>query len=191
MNGLPETEIETETGKWLDRPVVLVGMMASGKSRLGRMLAAALGVEFYDSDSLIEARAGMDIPTIFATAGEGQFRDYEHEILNGLLQDDCGGRVIATGGGAVIRPENAALIFGPHTITIWLRAQAPTLLKRVKGGKGRPLLQNAADPRAVLDDLLRVRTPLYARADIAVDTDHMTPNTVCDHLVAEIKKRMI
>lgn len=185
MSGSPETE----TGRGLDRPVVLVGMMASGKSRLGRELAAALGVEFYDSDSLIEARAGMDVPTIFATAGEAAFRDYEHEILKGLLEDG-GAKVIATGGGAVGRPDNAELMFSPRTITIWLRAQTPILLKRARGGKGRPLLQNAADPGAVLEELLRTRTPLYARADIAVDTDHMTPATLCDHLVGDILKRV-
>ena len=150
----------------LVRTLVLVGLMGAGKTSVGKRLAALLGVRFTDSDAEIVAAAGMSIPEIFATLGEPAFRDGERRVIARLLSEPPG--VLATGGGAVIEPRTRAEIKRRAT-SVWLRADLELLWDRVRDRPGRPLLQ-APDPRAVLADLHRRRSPVYAEADVVVDS---------------------
>ncbi len=145
--------------------VVLVGLMGSGKSSVGRRLASLVGAPFFDSDAEIVTAAGMSIPEIFASMGEQGFRDGERRVIARLLA----GRpsVIATGGG-FLDPETRANIRS-RAISVWLRADLDVLWDRVRDRPGRPLLK-VADPRAALADLHRRRTPIYSEADVVVDS---------------------
>jgi shikimate kinase len=146
------------------RSVVLVGMMGSGKSTIGMRLAARCGLRFVDADSEIERAAGMSIPDIFAARGEAEFRAGERRVIARVLGH--GPQVLATGGGAFMAAETRERI-AERGISIWLRADPETLLKRVRKRSNRPLLQTA-DPEATLRALLAEREPVYALADIAV-----------------------
>lgn len=169
-------------------PIVLVGMMGSGKTRLGRMLARVLDLPFTDTDDLVVAAAGVGIPQIFATkAGEAAFRQYEANAIRQVLLDDPVVRVISTGGGAVMRPENADLIFG-HTISIWMQADIEVLLGRVGRHNDRPLLQTA-DPEKTLRDMAEIRYPVYRRADLVVDTGHGTPEQILAQTLRLLEER--
>ena len=150
----------------LNRTLVLVGLMGAGKTSVGKRLAALLGVPFIDSDAEIVAAAGMSIPEIFATLGEPAFRDGERRVIARLLAERPG--VLATGGGAFIEPRTRAEIKARAT-SVWIRADLGLLWDRVRDRPGRPLLQ-AADPKGVLADLDRRRSPIYAEADVTVDS---------------------
>lgn len=147
-----------------DRSVVLVGMMGAGKSTIGRRLAARLHLPFVDADQEIEAAAGMSIPEIFAAHGEPYFRDGEARVIARLL--DSGPAILATGGGAFLRQETRERI-AKRGISVWLRADADVVLRRVKRRADRPLLQTA-DPAATIERLLAERTPFYQQADIEI-----------------------
>ncbi|OQW56806.1 MAG: shikimate kinase [Proteobacteria bacterium SG_bin9] len=147
-----------------DRSVVLVGMMGAGKSTIGRRLAARLHLPFVDADQEIEAAAGMSIPEIFAAHGEPYFRDGEARVIARLL--DSGPAILATGGGAFLRQETRERI-ARRGISLWLRADADVVLRRVKRRADRPLLQTA-DPAATIERLLAERTPFYQQADIEI-----------------------
>ena len=147
--------------------LILIGPMGAGKSTLGRKLAARLGLEFVDSDAEIVARTGVDIPTIFEFEGEAGFRDRETAILRDLCTR--GGIVLATGGGAVLRPENRELLRSCGFV-VYLRTPVEIQLRRTRKDRNRPLLQTA-DPRARLHSLMAERGPIYeALADFTVDT---------------------
>jgi shikimate kinase len=150
----------------LTRPLVLVGLMGAGKTSVGKRLAHLLGVPFVDSDAEIAEAAGMSIPEIFARLGEPAFRDGERRVIARLLAAPPG--VLATGGGAFVEPRTRAEIRARAT-SVWLRADLGLLWDRVRGRPGRPLLQTA-DPRGVLADLDRRRSPIYAEADVVVDS---------------------
>jgi shikimate kinase len=147
------------------RSVVLVGMMGAGKSTIGRRLATRLRLPFLDADSEIElAHAGMTIPEIFETHGEPYFRDGEARVIARLL---CGGPcVLATGGGAFIREETRGRI-SDKAISIWLKADADTIMRRVRRRADRPLLRTA-DPAATVGRLIEEREPVYQHADITI-----------------------
>ncbi|MCO4052561.1 MAG: shikimate kinase [Bosea sp.] len=146
------------------RSIVLVGMMGSGKSTIGMRLASRCGLRFVDADSEIERAAGMSIPDIFAARGEAEFRAGERRVIARVLGH--GPQVLATGGGAFMAAETRERI-AERGISIWLRADPETLLRRVRKRSNRPLLQTA-DPEATLRALLAEREPIYALADIAV-----------------------
>lgn len=150
----------------LARPLVLVGLMGAGKTSVGRRLAGMLGAPFSDSDAEIEGAAHMTIPEIFARYGEQAFRDVERRVVARLLSEAP--RVLATGGGAFIEARTRAEIAGRAT-SIWLRADLDLLWDRVRDRPGRPLLETP-DPRGVLADLLERRYPVYAGADVVVDS---------------------
>lgn len=175
-----------DIGRRLDRPVVLVGMMGSGKSRLGRMLGDALGLPFVDTDDLVVQAAGATIPEIFERAGESAFRDHETAVLRDVLGPGRRVCVVATGGGAVMRPENAALIF-TDTLSIWARADIGVLLERVSRNADRPLLK-AGDPEKILRDMAALRDPVYGRADIVLDTGAAGPSDILAAAIAGIKE---
>lgn len=149
----------------LTKPVVLVGMMGSGKSHAGALLAKALGVPHKDSDTLIEQEAGRKIADIFSGEGEGAFRLLERNTIVRLLAQ--GVSVISTGGGCLTVPETAHAIH-KGGLSVWLRAAPDVLYERVKHAKHRPLI-NRENPRELIEALLAEREPLYARADLVVD----------------------
>lgn len=151
----------------LTRPLVLVGLMGAGKSAVGRRVAARLDVPFIDADAEIETAAGCTIQEIFDRHGEAAFRDGERRVISRLLTTEPP-HVLATGGGAFMDPETRALIL-EHAISVWLRADLEVLFKRVNRRGHRPLLKTE-DPRATLARLIDLRYPVYAEADIIVDS---------------------
>jgi shikimate kinase len=153
------------------RSIVLVGLMGAGKSTVGRRLAARLGMPFKDADAEIEAAAGMSVQDIFATHGEPYFREGERRVLARLLQE--GPIVLATGGGAFMNPDTRARI-AEKGISIWLKADLDVLMRRVRKRSNRPLLKNT-DPEGSMRRLMTMRQPIYALADITIesrDTPH-------------------
>jgi shikimate kinase len=146
------------------RSVVLVGMMGAGKSTIGRRLSARLRLPFLDADGEIEAAAGMSIPDIFETHGEPHFRDGEARVIARLL--DGGPAVLATGGGAFMREDTRGRIRA-KAVSIWLKADADIIMKRVKRRADRPLLQTA-DPVATVGRLIEEREPVYQGADLTI-----------------------
>ena len=164
------------------RSLVLVGLMGAGKSTVGRRLAQTLQLPFRDADHEIEAAAGMTIPEIFAVHGEDHFRDGERRVIARLLQE--GPIVLATGGGAFMNDETRLRI-AEHGISLWLKADLDVLMRRVRKRTTRPLLQNP-DPEGTMRRLMEVRYPVYATADITVDS-HEAPH---DRVVADIVKAL-
>jgi shikimate kinase len=161
----------------------LVGLMGAGKTTVGRALARKTGKTFYDSDHEIEARTGVRVATIFEIEGELRFRDRESSVIADLAR--MNNIVLATGGGAVLRPENRAEL-SRHGVVIYLRASIDDLLARTMHDKNRPLLQTA-DPRAKLQSLLEQRDPLYREvADIVVDTSQQNVNLLVSRLLDQL-----
>ncbi|WP_457104042.1 shikimate kinase [Methylobacterium sp. P5_C11] len=146
------------------RSIVLVGLMGAGKSTVGRRLASRLGLIFKDADIEIEAAAGLTIPDIFAIYGESSFRDGEERVISRLLR--AGPLVLATGGGAYLREATRARI-AESAVSVWLKADLDVLMRRVRKRGNRPLLQTE-DPEATMRDLMAVRHPVYAAADVMV-----------------------
>jgi shikimate kinase len=151
----------------LSRPLVLVGLMGAGKSSIGRRLAQKLGVPFADADAEIEKAAGRTIPEIFEAFGEAEFRNGERRVIRRLIEAG-GPRVLATGGGAFMADDTRSLI-KERASTLWLKADFDTLYERVSRRSNRPLLKTA-DPKATLQELMDRRYPIYAEADIVVET---------------------
>ena len=157
-----EADIVAALGK---RLIVLVGMMGVGKSTVGRRLGARLGLPFVDADTEIEAaHAGMSIPEIFEIHGEPYFRDGEARVIARLLEG--GPAVLAPGGGALMREETRRRI-QEKGISVWLKADADVILRRVRRRADRPLLQTA-DPAATIDRLIAEREPVYQHADLTI-----------------------
>lgn len=165
------------------RPVcVLVGAPGSGKTTIGEVLAATLGVAFRDTDADIEELAGKPIPEIFVDEGEEHFRTLERAAVVAALAAHPG--VLALGGGAVLAEENRAALVG-HTV-VHLSVELPDAVKRVGLGAGRPLL--ALNPRATLKHLMEQRRPLYAEvATATVVTDGRTPEELAAEIAALLK----
>ena len=147
-------------------PIVLVGLMGAGKTSVGRRLAEKLGIPFVDADHEIEAAAGKSIPEIFADHGEPYFREGERRVIQRLIGN--GAQVLATGGGAYMNDETRARI-NENGIAVWLRASLPILMKRVAKRQDRPLLKTE-DPEAVMRGLIDKRYPVYAQADVTVES---------------------
>lgn len=147
----------------LDRPVVLLGMMGAGKSRLGKKLAEQLNLPFHDADHEIEAAADMTIPEIFEKHGEAAFRDGERRVIARLL--DNGPQILALGGGAFMNEETRAEI-NQKGISVWLDVELDELVERVNRKPGKRPLLARVDAKAKLSELLAERGPVYAQADI-------------------------
>jgi shikimate kinase len=162
------------------RSVVLVGMMGAGKSSIGRRLASRLGIPFIDADTEIESAAGMTIPEIFEKHGEPYFRAGEARVIARLL--DNGPQVLATGGGSVMDAQTRALI-GEKGVSIWLKADIDVLLKRTKRRNDRPLVEK-------IRDLMPLREPLYAQADIIIQSRDEPHDTIIDEIMGELPKRL-
>lgn len=159
--------------------LVLIGPMGAGKSSLGRRLAQARGLPFVDLDREIEARAGAEIPTIFACEGEAGFRRREREVLADVLAHKA--CVVASGGGAVLDPDNRALM-GRQAFVVSLQIDVDEQLARLANDRSRPLLAGP-DRTEVLMRLAAERTPLYAEiADLAFSPTGMTPADAAERL---------
>ncbi len=163
-----------------NRSIVLVGMMGSGKSSIGRRLAAILDLPFTDADIAIEQAAGMTVEDIFGVHGESYFREGEERVIRRLLR--TGPQVLSTGGGAVLSAKTRAEI-ARTGVSVWLRAPVGLLLQRVSRRDNRPLLKTA-DPRAVLERLLGERTPYYASADLIVESRDAPHETIVEEALA-------
>lgn len=161
------------------RSIVLVGMPGSGKSSIGRRLGQRLGLDFSDADAEIERAANMTIPEIFQSRGEAEFRKGEQKVIARLLES--GPLVIATGGGAFMNTDTRARI-REKGISIWLKADVETLLKRVKRKSNRPLLQNP-DPEGTLRNLLAARETTYADADLTITSCEVPHEEVVEDIV--------
>lgn len=167
----------------LNRTIALVGMMGAGKSSIGRRLATHMQVAFFDADTEIESAAGRPIPEIFAAYGEAAFRDCERKVIARLL-DEKPPHVLATGGGAFMAAETRARL-QEKSVTVWLNAPLDVLFARVKRKSDRPLLQTP-NPRETLARLLEERTPTYALADIAIESENAPHEATVDRLVATL-----
>jgi shikimate kinase len=170
----------------LEKSVVLVGMMGSGKSAIGRRLATVLKMPFRDADAEIEAAAGMTMNEIFARLGEAAFRDGERKVVARLLDEPP--QVLATGGGAFIDDGTRASIKA-KAISVWLKADLPLLVERVSRKDSRPLLKNG-NSREVLEKLLHAREPIYALADITVESDGSPHEMMVNRIVAALEKKL-
>ncbi|MBI1985277.1 MAG: shikimate kinase [Rhodospirillales bacterium] len=154
------------------KSVVLVGLMGAGKTSVGRKLAEKLELPFTDADEEIVKAAGCSIEDIFEHYGEDAFRDVEERVISRLL--DQGPQVLATGGGAFMNPRTRTQI-AAQSVSVWLRADLDVLLRRTRRRGGRPLLKNR-DPKATLKRLMDERYPVYAEADIIVDSKDEGPD---------------
>jgi shikimate kinase len=168
------------------RSVVLVGMMGAGKSTIGRRLAARLRLPFLDADIEIEAAAGMSIPDIFETHGEPHFRDGEARVIARLLEG--GPAVLATGGGAFMREDTRNRVH-EKAVSIWLKADAEIILKRVKRRADRPLLQTA-DPAATIGRLIREREPVYQHADLTIWSRDVPHEKIVEECIEALHARL-
>lgn len=172
-----------------ERTIVLVGLMGAGKSSVGRRLAHALGLPFRDADEEVERAAGRSIAEIFDQLGEAAFRDGERRVIARLLEEPP--HVLATGGGAFMHPQTRELI-ASKAVSVWLQADVEVLARRVARKNDRPLLQGR-DPHEVLAALARDRHPIYALADLAVESaespHHITVQAIIDALIERLRAR--
>lgn len=171
-------------GERLGRTVVLVGMMGSGKTSVGRRLAKALGWPFQDADWAIEDAAGTSISNIFAEIGEAEFRCRERQVIARVM-DDCQRQVLALGGGSFVDAETRALI-RQRAISIWLDSDLDILVRRTGRRSERPLLKTG-DPREILSRLLDERRATYAEADITIDSGTGSLGDVVDRALAALQ----
>jgi shikimate kinase/3-dehydroquinate synthase len=166
------------------RSIVMVGLMGCGKSSVGRRLAQRLGLPFVDADEEIEKSAHKTINEIFEDHGEAYFRDGERRVLARLLRN--GPQVIATGGGAFINPETRANIKASG-LSVWLKAELPVLMKRVSKRDTRPLLRNA-DPEGTMRALMETRYPIYAEADVTIESRDVAHDQIVSEVLDVLKR---
>jgi shikimate kinase len=168
------------------RSIVLVGMPGSGKSAVGRRLAARLDLPFVDADEEIERAAGKPITDIFKDHGEPYFRDGERKVIARLLRS--GPLVLATGGGAFMVAETQENI-RQGGISIWLKAELSLLLRRVLKRNNRPLLEK--DPEGVMRQLMETRYPVYANADITVESHDLPHDAIVGEIIDALAKSLL
>ena len=171
----------------LNRTVALVGMMGAGKTSVGRRLSQRLSVPFRDADQEIEVAAGLTVAEIFERFGESHFRDGERKVIARLLEDAP--HVLATGGGAFMDETTRAAMAGT-AFTIWLKAPVSLLLARVKKRETRPLLKEG-DMRATLERLLEMREPVYAKADMTLDSADEPHGAAVERIIEALRERRL
>ena len=157
-----------EAEEFIDRPVVMVGLMGAGKTSVGRALARRLGIPFVDSDKEIELAAGCSVVDIFSMYGEEEFRRVEQRVIERILDTPPALKVISTGEGAFITPAIREMVLN-RALSVWLRADLDLLVKRTGARDTRPQLLNT-DSRKILQQLIDERYRTYALADITVET---------------------
>ncbi len=163
----------------IDKPIVLIGMMGAGKSAIGRMISHKLNLDFKDADHEIELAANLTIPEIFEKYGEDHFREGEQRVIKRLL--GSGIHILATGGGAFMN-ENTRKTIAENAISVWFNAEFDILWERVSRKTHRPLL-HTADPQGTLKNLIDVRYPVYAEADIIVECDDVSKEDMRDRVI--------
>ena len=178
-------EIDDLAAPVAGRSIVLVGMMGAGKTSVGKRLAQRLGLPFVDADAEIEAGAQMTIPEIFERFGEPYFREGERRVIARLLND--GPKVLATGGGAFLNEATRARI-AQSGVSVWLKPDFEVLLRRVRKRSNRPLLRTA-DPEGTLRRLLEERSPIYALADMTIESQDGPHDAVCDAIIASLRRQ--
>lgn len=181
MTDTVDTRLREKLG---DRAIVFVGLMGAGKTAIGRKVAQMLGLPFVDSDHEIETVSRMSVPDLFERYGEPEFRALERRVITRLVEE--GSRVVSTGGGAFMNDETRRAI-ASHGISVWLKADIDVLMERVAKNRNRPLLKNA-DPRGVMQRLMRERYPVYALADITVPTRDDAKDIIAAETVAAIAR---
>ena len=169
------------------RAVVLVGMMGSGKSSVGRRLASRLGMSFIDADAEIETAARMTIPEIFEQRGEAEFREGEKRVIARILATQAP-VVLATGGGAFMNADTRARV-RELGISVWLKAEPDVLMRRVRKRSNRPLLQTA-DPEGTLRAMLAQRDPVYALADLTIQSRDEPHEVIVGDIVAALERHL-
>jgi shikimate kinase len=186
--GAAEAESGADSGLYcdlkLDRPVALVGLMGAGKTTVGRRLAAALHLPFVDADEEIERAAGLTVQEIFKHHGEADFRRGERQVIARLLTQPP--HILATGGGAFM-DEGTRALMKQKAISVWLKAPLEVLLRRVERREGRPLLKQG-DPHVVMQRLMQERYPIYAEADVTVDSTNGPHAATVTAVLAALKK---
>lgn len=165
-----------------ERTIVLVGLMGAGKSSVGRRLAAELGLPFKDADTEIEQASNLSVPEFFDAHGEKAFRDGERKVISRLLTEDQ--HILATGGGAYMDGDTRHII-AQNGLSVWLRADLDTILKRCLKRNTRPLLRKG-DPRQILENLIKERYPIYAEADVTVDSGDGPHHIVVSKIIKAI-----
>jgi shikimate kinase len=170
----------------LPKTVALVGLMGAGKSAIGKRLALRLGLPFIDADDEIERAAGCSIAEFFERYGESEFRAGERRVIARLLEEAP--HVLSTGGGAYIHPDTRTLM-RTKAVTVWLRAELDVLFDRVKRRGHRPLLRQG-DPRDVLARLMAQRYPIYAEADIVVESTAQPADRTTDQVIAALRAHL-
>jgi shikimate kinase len=181
--GKKEDALERAIGDRLGaRSIVLVGMPGCGKSAIGRRLAPRLDLPFVDADEEIERAAGKTIKDIFAEHGEPYFREGERRVIARLLA--AGPQVLATGGGALMSEETRANI-RRHGISVWVKAHLPVLVRRVLKRNNRPLFEGR-DAETVMKELMQARYPVFATADITVESRDVPHEVIVDEIIAAI-----
>jgi shikimate kinase len=168
------------------RSIVLVGMMGAGKSSIGRRVATRLAIPFVDADAEIELAADMTIAEIFAVHGEPYFRAGEARVIARLLER--GPQVLATGGGAFMNAQTRAAL-QEKAVSVWLKADLDVLTRRLRRRNDRPLLKTD-DPVATLTNLLQMRDPIYATADVTVLSRDVTHDVIVDEIVAAVGAKL-
>ena len=174
----------TSLHNFSDKPIVLIGLMGAGKSSIGRKLASKLVLPFWDSDDEIATTSNCSIPEIFAIYGEARFRGLEEMVIERLLSGPP--HVLATGGGAFMNKKIQALI-KKKAVSIWLKAELETLIKRTSRKKGRPLLDKG-DPTLILKDLMDKRYPIYSSADIIVESADQPHENMVNQIISAYSK---
>ncbi|MGN6470977.1 MAG: shikimate kinase [Rhizobiaceae bacterium] len=169
-----------------DRSIVLVGLMGAGKTAIGRKLSQMLGLPFVDSDHEIETVSRMTVPELFEQYGEAEFRALEARVIERLLKG--GPQIFSTGGGAFMNEQTRQGI-AERGISVWLKADLDLLMQRVAKKPNRPLLRNP-DPRAVMARLMEQRYPVYATADITIQTRDERREVIAAEVVEALKARL-
>jgi len=171
---------------YLGKNIILIGMMATGKSAVGKELAVKLDRTYLDTDLLIEQKTGMTIAEIFKNQGEDCFRDYESEIIAGLIDYPRGSFIVATGGGAVIREENR-FNMARAGLLVYLKTSPEEIVKRALKEGGRPLL-DVEDPEMAVRAILEEREPYYSCNDICINTENKSVKELAEEIIKKLQR---
>lgn len=169
------------------RSLVLVGTMGVGKSTIGKILSAYLDIPFTDADKEIEKAAGMEIEHIFTQFGESEFRNGEAKVIERLLGE--GQKILASGGGAFIN-EKLRNIIQEKSISIWLQASLEVLMERTQRKNNRPLLKTK-NPKATMKKLLDERNPIYAKADVHVESRAVNKEIIATEIIDKLETTIV